>query len=192
MRKERNPASPDAPAESEEGFLSRWSRRKSEARQPAPPAPEPAAGQAPGAAPPGGEPERVLTDADMPPLDSLGPDSDYSPFWSPGVSEELRRVALRKLFGSPQFNIRDGLDDYDDDYTIFEPLRKTVAEALQEHGRAMAGRAGEADAPADQAAEAGGGEPSAPAERESGWTETADEEPDHPGDDHDAPGARRA
>ena len=40
-------------------------------------------------------------DADMPPLQSLGPESDYSGFMSPGVSEELRRLALRKLFHSP-------------------------------------------------------------------------------------------
>jgi hypothetical protein len=47
-------------------------------------------------------------------------------FFSPEVSEQLRRVALRKLFHLPQFNIVDGLDDYDDDYTTFEALGEIV------------------------------------------------------------------
>ena len=58
----------------------------------------------------------------MPPLDSLGPESDYSGFMSPGVSDELRRLALRKLFHGPLYNITDGLDDYDDDFRSFAVL----------------------------------------------------------------------
>ena len=38
------------------------------------------------------------------------------------VSESLRRLALRKLFHGADFNIRDGLDDYDGDYTSFVKL----------------------------------------------------------------------
>ena len=38
------------------------------------------------------------TDADMPPLESLSADSDFTGFLSPKVSESLRRAALRKLF----------------------------------------------------------------------------------------------
>ena len=38
------------------------------------------------------------------------------------VSDELRRSALRKLFGLPRFNFCDGLDDYAEDFTRFEPL----------------------------------------------------------------------
>lgn len=30
-------------------------------------------------------------------------------------------VALRELFRRPEFAARDGLDDYDGDYTVFEP-----------------------------------------------------------------------
>jgi len=100
----------------EEGFVGRWSRRKHAA--------------------PGNQAElqqddmptadvkntALLTDADMPPLESLNEDSDYTGFLSPKVSEALRKQALRKLFGSPAFNIRDGLDDYDGDYTYFEKL----------------------------------------------------------------------
>jgi len=66
--------------------------------------------------------EALPTDSDMPPVESLTADSDYSGFMSPRVSESLRRLALRKLFHSAEFNICDGLDDYDGDYTSFAKL----------------------------------------------------------------------
>ncbi|MCW9048251.1 MAG: DUF3306 domain-containing protein [Gammaproteobacteria bacterium] len=69
---------------------------------------------------------KVLSDVDMPDIESMTADSDYSDFLSPGVSEELRNLALRKLFLSEVFNIRDGLDEYDDDYTHFESLGDIV------------------------------------------------------------------
>ena len=68
------------------------------------------------------EPVVVLTDDDMPPINTLNSDSDFSGFMSSGVSDELRNLALRKLFKAPSFNIRDGLDEYDEDYTTFEKL----------------------------------------------------------------------
>jgi hypothetical protein len=64
----------------------------------------------------------VLTDEDMEPVEELTEDSDFSKFMSPGVSDELRNLALRKMFHAPIFNIRDGLDEYDGDYTSFEKL----------------------------------------------------------------------
>ena len=66
--------------------------------------------------------EPVLVDADMEPVESLTENSDFSKFMSPGVSDELRNLALRKMFQAPLFNIRDGLDEYDEDYTTFEKL----------------------------------------------------------------------
>lgn len=73
------------------------------------------------------EPEKpALTDADMPPIESLDEDSDYSGFLSPEVSEGLRKLALKKLFHMPTFNVRDGLDDYDSDYTEFAKLGSLV------------------------------------------------------------------
>ena len=68
----------------------------------------------------------ALTDADMPDIDTLGEDSDFTGFMSPGVSDKLRNLALRKLFHAPVFNIRDGLDEYDEDYTTFEKLGDIV------------------------------------------------------------------
>jgi hypothetical protein len=70
--------------------------------------------------------EEVLTDADMPPIETLNPESDFSVFMSSGVTDKLRNLALRQLYKTPSFNIRDGLDEYDEDYTFFEKLGDTV------------------------------------------------------------------
>ena len=72
------------------------------------------------------EPEPVLTDEDMPPIESLNEESDFSMFMSRGVSDELRNLALKKLFKATVFNVRDGLDEYDEDYTSFEKLGDIV------------------------------------------------------------------
>ena len=139
-----------------EGPLRRWSRRKREAvrereaadetrgrdasrapseavrdaREPAGDAPAPVAVE-----------EKVLTDDDMPPLESLDENSDYSGFLSPGVTEGLRRRALRKLFMSAVFNVRDGLDDYDEDFTSFEALGDIVTSDMRHQAEAEAERA---------------------------------------------------
>ena len=78
------------------------------------------------------EPEAPpLTDADMPDIATLTEDSDFTPFMSPGVSDELRKLALRKLFQSSVFNVRDGLDEYDDDFTTFEKLGDIVTSDMK-------------------------------------------------------------
>ena len=53
----------------------------------------------------------ALTDADMPALETLHDDSDYSGFLSPEVSDKSREVTRRKIFHGKVFNIVDGLDD---------------------------------------------------------------------------------
>lgn len=88
--------------------------------------------------------EPTLTDSDMPPLESLDEHSDFSPFFSPGVSEELRRLALRKLFRLPRYHVRDGLDDYDDDYTRFGELGSTVTAEMRHRAEVEARRLAEA------------------------------------------------
>jgi len=117
-------------------FLARWSRRKAEARDEAAqpddpdgmtePPPEADAGAAPAQ-----PPQRELTDADMPPLESLNAESDYAPFMSSGVSDGLRQKALRILFKQPACNITDGLNDYDDDYTQFAGLGNLVTREMK-------------------------------------------------------------
>ena len=120
--------------ESKESALSRWSRRKLEAEKGIQPADlnlpteieaEPSAPVAES------ETKPVLTDADMPDIESLDADSDFSGFMSEGVSDELRNLALRKLFRAPVFNIRDGLDEYDEDYTSFEKLGDIVTSDMK-------------------------------------------------------------
>jgi len=110
----------------DEDFLTRWSRRKREAQQ----AQEPAE-SAGGAVSKPEKPDTLPTDADMPPLESLTEDSDYSGFLSPKVSEALRKQALRKLFHSAGINVRDGLDDYDEDFTEFAKLGDIVTADLK-------------------------------------------------------------
>ena len=140
---------PGSEVEPEEPFMSRWSRLKARSREQAAPevapvaapvvAPVSAPVSAPdaeaGAAPPQaaeGTPQQAAQQPaagqppELPDIDSLGEDSDYSAFLAEGVDATLRRKALRKLFHSPKFNVLDGLDDYMGDYTQFEPLGSIV------------------------------------------------------------------
>ncbi|RPF52417.1 DUF3306 domain-containing protein [Vibrio crassostreae] len=48
------------------------------------------------------------------------------------ASESVKKAALRKLFLSEEFNIRDGLDDYDEDYSNLKSLSEGVAETLRD------------------------------------------------------------
>ena len=121
-------------SETQEPFLRRWSNRKlGKAQAPVddadnavdvpPNANEQVTQTSP--AEPVEEPQQTqleLTDDDMPAVETLDEHSDFSMFLSPKVSETLRRQALRKLFHFQQFNITDGLNDYDEDYTDFETL----------------------------------------------------------------------
>ena len=86
----------------------------------------------------------ALTDADMPSLETLGEDDSYSDFLSPEVSEKLRKVALRQLFHGAGFNIRDGLDDYDEDFTIFKPLGDIVTADMRHREEMLERKAKEA------------------------------------------------
>jgi hypothetical protein len=103
----------------------------------------------------------------------LGEDDNYGDFLSPEVSEKLRKVALRKLFHGAGFNIRDGLDDYDEDYTFFEPLGDIVTADMRHREEMLERKAREAAEAAEKeqqiAAEAGsqsGQEPATPEPRE--------------------------
>ena len=91
----------------DEGFAQRWSRLKQEAREAEerakalPPAPDnvPAEGKAESGAEPKKE-GKPFDPADLPPVESLTKDSDYSPFMRAEVPEELRQKALRQLWAS--------------------------------------------------------------------------------------------
>lgn len=131
------------------GFLQRWSRRKIEARQePARPADDPAAADAPPdadtaqTAPAPADkvsapaaPDAVRAPAGdtaapaLPTLDdvrALTAESDYSAFVAREVSPEVKNAALKKLFTDPHYNVMDGLDIYIDDYSQQAPLPESM------------------------------------------------------------------
>jgi Protein of unknown function (DUF3306) len=116
---------------SDDRFLARWSRRKAQAQAPTPEAPAPA--QAPAvAAQPQSQPATgtPVETAPLPPIESLTPDSDFTPFMRPGVDETLKRRALKMLLADPRFNVMDGLDVYIDDYSKPDPLPEGWLEKL--------------------------------------------------------------
>ncbi|MFK8075770.1 MAG: DUF3306 domain-containing protein [Granulosicoccus sp.] len=99
------------------------------------------------------ETEPLLTDADMPPIESLTASSDVSAFFNKGVSAALRKAALRYVFQQPEFNVRDGLNDYDGDYTVFEPLGDTITSDMKFHAARKEKARLEAEAEAKRAEE---------------------------------------
>ena len=50
------------------------------------------------------------------------------------VDERVRRMALKKLFSDPRFNVMDGLDVYIDDYSKEDPIPPGMLAQLQ-HAR---------------------------------------------------------
>ena len=125
----------------DDGFFTRWSRRKSDVMRGDEPADEPVPeSPADDATTPSdsAETEEVridprtgkaydeLTDADMPPLESLTQDSDVSMFLARNISPELRRQALRTLFRGPKFNKVCLCAEYAGDYTTWQPLGDVV------------------------------------------------------------------
>jgi hypothetical protein len=106
----------------DEPFISRWSRKKIEAKSAPPPAEELAPPKPP--TPEAGPVADVVPEPSgtLPSIESLTPESDFTPFMKPDVDEGLKRRALKQLFQDPQFNVMDGLDTYIDDYSKADPL----------------------------------------------------------------------
>jgi hypothetical protein len=130
----------------QEPFLRRWSRRKAEVRSGAGVEPDPSSAEVDSAGPTGpeGEAGAVGEAIELPDLDTLGEDSDYSAFMSPGVDADLRRKALRKLFASPKFNVIDDMDDYCGDFTQFESLGGIVTADMKHQMERLARAAADA------------------------------------------------
>jgi len=70
--------------------------------------------------------------SNLPSVDSLTFESDYSPFFRQEVPDSLRRAAVKKLFADPHFNIMDGLDTYIDDYSKPDPIPPAMLAALNQ------------------------------------------------------------
>ncbi len=149
-----------------DAFLSRWAQRKRVARAGGDPdAQEPErsldgemlAKAAPtvGEAPLEGDDRQPveLTDEDMPVVDAIDENTDMSGFFSPKVTEAVKKAALRKFFHSPAFNIVDGLDDYDDDFRNFAALGDIITADMRSQMEREAERAKESLAKDGQAAD---------------------------------------
>ena len=78
-------------------------------------------------------PEPGSLDHTLPDPDSLDAGSDFSAFMSPGVSSVLRRKALRRLWSTGDYNVRDGLNDYDHDFKAqLKPMAAEMAEKVRQ------------------------------------------------------------
>ena len=77
-------------------------------------------------------PEPGSLDHTLPDPATLEAGSDFSAFMAPGVSGPLRRQALKRLWATGNYNVRDGLDDYDADYkTLLKPMDSELASKLR-------------------------------------------------------------
>ena len=100
-------------AEEKEAFLLRWSRLKREQ-----PVEQTAEAEAPAPV--------------LPPVESLTPDSDFAGFMGPKVKDELRRLALKKLFQDPHFNIPDPYEPFSGDWTAAAPMTPELLATLNQ------------------------------------------------------------
>jgi Protein of unknown function (DUF3306) len=105
-------------AQDKEKFLDRWSRLKHESKD-LPDAKDESAKDA--TAPP-----------PLPPVEQLTPESDFTGFMHPKVEDALRRVALKKLFRDPHFNVPDPFEAYSGDWTGGEAIPDEMLATLNQ------------------------------------------------------------
>lgn len=114
-------------AQNKETFLGRWSRLKREEEKKVPATP---------ASPADAQDAKDAKDADTPPplpaVETLTPQSDFSGFMHPKVLDSVRRVALKKLFADPHFNVEDLNEAYSGDWTGGEPITQAMLEKLNQ------------------------------------------------------------
>jgi len=103
--------------EKKEAFLDRWSRLKRDS------VPE--------------KQEEESPKPSLPPVDELTPESDFTGFMHPKVEDALRRVALKKLFSDPHFNVADPFEAYSGDWTGGEPIPEEMLAALNQAKRLL-------------------------------------------------------
>lgn len=163
----------------DEPFLRRWSRLKrasgaTAARRSgggaapvalarATPASEPAPSAA--KVPPDEEqrpraPEEEALIKDLPPIESLTKESDFTAFFKKGVPDDLRQKALKRLWSlDPQFDVVDVFTEYGGDYTKMDPI-DPVTQTIYKVGlgflndRELAVQKGELPAEAEEVADA--------------------------------------
>jgi hypothetical protein len=99
--------------EKKEAFLNRWSRLKKEDRQ------RPAV-------------EEEKPAPQLPAVDKLTPESDFTGFMHPKVEDALRRAALKKLFSDPHFNIPDPYEPYSRNFNVEDPIPPELLATLKQ------------------------------------------------------------
>jgi Protein of unknown function (DUF3306) len=174
----------------DENFLSRWSRRKIEAKG----EPGGVPGEQPAEIPARDAPVTDAATAEpvapLPELGSLSSGSDFAPFMRSDVDPGTRQEALRTLFADASLYPVDGLDVYMDDYSLPDPLPEGWLGKLEQFTRLHAPRApepgsgvaaaaaadpetsGEVAAPGAQAPREGTGEASASDTSDTGHSPT--------------------
>jgi hypothetical protein len=103
--------------EKKEAFLDRWSRLKRDSVEE--------------------KKEEEFPKPSLPPVDKLTPESDFTGFMHPKVEDALRRVALKKLFSDPRFNVPDPYEAYSGDWTGGEPIPEEMLAALNQAKRLL-------------------------------------------------------
>ncbi|MTI63273.1 DUF3306 domain-containing protein [Methylophaga sp.] len=105
----------------DKGFLSRWSKRKLEKDTENAPDSLPA------------ETTTSANETDGNSSESaVEAQSETIPVWQrEDVDAETKKAALRSLFRKPEFNVRDGLNEYDDDFTRFAGLGDIVTQDMK-------------------------------------------------------------
>lgn len=87
----------------------------------------------------------------LPPLESLGANSDYRVFLATDVAPEVRQEALRRMFQSARPIVDDPVDPFAGDFRSFVPLGDVVTAdmrhfAMLETGQVLAGGTASLDA----------------------------------------------
>jgi hypothetical protein len=129
-----------AAEEKKEAFLERWSRLKKEEKRALP-----ATEQKPAPA--------------LPPVEKLTAESDFTGFMHPKVEQALRRVALKKLFSDPHFNIPDPFEPYSGNFNVEDPISPELLATLKQADQLVFGEKQEQQAAADKKDEPQADEP---------------------------------
>ncbi len=126
--------------EKKEAFLERWSRRKKEERRALPATEE--------------KPAPAL-----PPVEKLTAESDFTGFMHPKVGQALRRVALKKLFSDPHFNIPDPFEPYSGNFNVEDPISPELLATLKQADQLVFGEKQEQEAASEKKDEPQADEP---------------------------------
>ena len=76
---------------------------------------------------------------DLPPLESLTQESDFTPFLADNIPEFIRNRALKILWRSnPLFGFQDGLDDYAENFRVIDKLITAATDSIYRPGKGYA------------------------------------------------------